>query len=238
MNWFDIFQKVNKRDIWTTAGAIGLSIVLGLSNFYVFQIAELIGFDFATSVIPGWHTTIYLPLFILSRIGTILIFLQLILVLLLLFLKRKSFINLKVIESINFSLLIIGIFTGINYLFELFVSWYSGYIYEQFAFYNRVFGTCWWSYFFVVLINMILLQLFWFKKIRQSPWATFTICLSLNIGSFIGYILTNSMSMARDYLPSSWSYDSQFSFISLLIPFFILLTLCYFIFFIANKSVK
>jgi hypothetical protein len=108
----------------------------------------------------------------------------------------------------NKVIVLTGTIVGVAYLTELFIAWYSGYIYEQFAFYNRVFGIYWWSYFGMMFCNVVSPQLFWSKKIRRSIWWTFFLSIVVNIGMWFERFVIIATTLARDYLPSSWSYYS------------------------------
>ena len=108
----------------------------------------------------------------------------------------------------NKVILLTGTIVGVAYLTELFISWYSGYIYEQFAFYNRVFGPYWWSYFGMMLCNVVSPQLFWKKAWRQSIFLTFFMSIFINVGMWFERYVIIASTLARDFLPSSWSYYS------------------------------
>ena len=106
----------------------------------------------------------------------------------------------------NKIILVTGTIVGTAYLTELFVAWYSGYVYEQFAFYNRATGVYWWSYFGMMFCNVISPQFFWSRKIRRSIWWTFFLSIVVNIGMWFERFVIIATTLARDYLPSSWSY--------------------------------
>jgi molybdopterin-containing oxidoreductase family membrane subunit len=106
----------------------------------------------------------------------------------------------------NKVILVTGTIVGTAYLTELFIAWYSGYVYEQFAFYNRATGVYWWAYFGMMTCNVITPQLFWSKKIRRSIWWTFFLSIVVNIGMWFERFVIIATTLARDYLPSSWSY--------------------------------
>jgi molybdopterin-containing oxidoreductase family membrane subunit len=91
-------------------------------------------------------------------------------------------------------------------LTELFIAWYSGYIYEQFAFFNRALGPYYWSYFGMMFCNVVSPQVFWFEKMRRSVWVTFFMSIFINIGMWFERFVIIATTLARDYLPSSWSY--------------------------------
>jgi Ni/Fe-hydrogenase subunit HybB-like protein len=186
-----------------------LSLVLaGISTPLVLSVHTIVSFDFATSVIPGWHTTIFPPYFVAGAI-----FSGFAMVLTLMLIARKvmhleEYITLEHIESMNKVILLTGTIVGVAYLTELFISWYSGYVYEQFAFYNRVFGPYWWSYFGMMACNVLSPQIFWFKKYRRSVFITFLMSIFINIGMWFERFVIIATTLARDFLPSSWSFYS------------------------------
>jgi Ni/Fe-hydrogenase subunit HybB-like protein len=186
-----------------------LSLVLaGLSTPLVLSVHTIVSFDFATSVIPGWHTTIFPPYFVAGAI-----FSGFAMVLTLMLVARKvmhleEYITLGHIESMNKVILLTGSIVGVAYLTELFIAWYSGYVYEQFAFYNRATGIYWWSYFGMMFCNVVSPQFFWWKKFRRSVVFTFFLSILINIGMWFERFVIIATTLARDYLPSSWSYYS------------------------------
>jgi molybdopterin-containing oxidoreductase family membrane subunit len=88
------------------------------------------------------------------------------------------------------------------------MAWYSGVQYEQYAFLNRATGPYWWAYWSMMTCNVISPQLFWFKKIRTSLWATFILSIVVNIGMWFERFVIIVTSLHRDYLPSSWAMFS------------------------------
>ena len=186
-----------------------LSLVLaGLATPLVLSVHTIVSFDFATSVLPGWHTTIFPPYFVAGAV-----FSGFAMVLTLMLIARKvlrleDYITIDHIESMNKIILVTGTIVGVAYLTELFIAWYSGYIYEQFAFFNRVTGPYWWSYFGMMLCNVISPQFFWFKKFRRNITFTFFLSIVINVGMWFERFVIIVSTLAREYLPSSWSYYS------------------------------
>jgi len=121
-------------------------------------------------------------------------------------LHLEDYITLEHVESMNKVILLTGSIVGVAYLTELFIAWYSGYIYEQFAFLNRVLGPYYWSYIGMMLCNVLSPQIFWSKKIRRSLFWTFFMSIFINIGMWFERFVIIATTLARDYLPSSWSY--------------------------------
>jgi molybdopterin-containing oxidoreductase family membrane subunit len=189
---------------WSRFEEVSL-VLAGLSTPLVLSVHTIVSMDFATSVIPGWHTTIFPPYFVAGAI-----FSGFAMVLTLLIIMRKvlgleDYITISHIENMNKVIILTGSIVGVAYLTELFVSWYSGVEYEQYAFLNRATGPYWWSYWSMMTCNVITPQLFWFKKIRKSLIATFIISIFVNIGMWFERFVIIVTSLHRDYLPSSWT---------------------------------
>ncbi|MEP6795905.1 MAG: NrfD/PsrC family molybdoenzyme membrane anchor subunit [Saprospiraceae bacterium] len=184
-----------------------LSLVLaGIATPLVLSVHTIVSFDFATSVIPGWHTTIFPPYFVAGAI-----FSGFAMVLTLMIITRKvlnlqEYITIGHIESMNKIILVTGTIVGVAYLTELFIAWYSGYVYEQFAFFNRALGPYWWAYFGMMTCNVLSPQIFWSKKIRRNVTMTFLMSIFVNIGMWFERFVIIATTLARDYLPSSWSF--------------------------------
>ena len=184
-----------------------LSLVLaGLATPLVLSVHTIVSFDFATSVIPGWHTTIFPPYFVAGAIFSGFAMVQTLILITRKVLKLENYITLGHIESMNKVILLTGTIVGVAYLTELFIAWYSGYIYEQFAFYNRALGPYWWSYFGMMTCNLVSPQIFWSKKMRRNIFVTFVMSIFVNIGMWFERFVIIATTLARDYLPSSWSY--------------------------------
>ncbi|MBK9015064.1 MAG: polysulfide reductase NrfD [Saprospiraceae bacterium] len=184
-----------------------LSLILaGISTPLVLSVHTIVSFDFATSVIPGWHTTIFPPYFVAGAIFSGFAMVQTLMIITRKCFGLEGYITTNHIESMNKVILVTGTMVGSAYLIELFVAWYSGYIYEQFAFYNRVLGPYYWAYIGMMACNLLSPQVYWSKKIRRSVWWTFFISIFVNIGMWFERFVIIATTLARDYLPSSWSY--------------------------------
>ena len=202
---FVSFGWTGKAKHWQRWESLSL-LLAGIATPLVLSVHTIVSFDFATSVIPGWHTTIFPPYFVAGAI-----FSGFAMVLTLMLITRKilgleDYITIQHIESMNKVILLTGSIVGVAYLTELFISWYSQYPYEQFAFFNRATGVYWWSYFGMMACNVISPQIFWVKKYRRSIFVTFVMSIFINIGMWFERFVIIATTLARDYLPSSWSY--------------------------------
>ncbi|HHL53115.1 MAG TPA: hydrogenase [Flammeovirgaceae bacterium] len=189
---------------WSRYESVSL-ILAGLATPLVLSVHTIVSFDFATSVIPGWHTTIFPPYFVAGAI-----FSGFAMVLTLLLITRKVFhledyITIQHIEMMNIIIIVTGSIVGIAYITEFFIAWYSQVPAEQYAFINRATGPYWWAYLSMMTANVISPQVFWIKKIRTSLVATFILSIIVNIGMWFERFVIIVTSLHRDYLPSSWA---------------------------------
>jgi len=190
---------------WMHYEAVSL-ILAGLATPLVLSVHTIVSFDFATSVIPGWHTTIFPPYFVA---GAIFSGFAMVLTLMLVtrhVYKLKDYITMEHIEMMNIVVMVTGSIVGIAYITEFFMSWYSGVTYEVFAFTNRMMGPYYWAYWAMMTCNVVSPQLFWFKKIRTNLVFTFVLSIVVNIGMWFERFVIIVTSLHRDYLPSSWAY--------------------------------
>lgn len=183
-----------------------VSLVLaGLATPLVFSVHSIVSMDFATSVIPGWHTTIFPPYFVAGAVFSGFAMVCTLMLIMRKVLHLEDYITLKHIEYMNIIIMLTGSMVGVAYLTELFVSWYSGVEYEGYAFMNRATGPYWWSYWAMMTCNVISPQLMWFKKLRRSLVFTFIISIVVNIGMWFERFVIIVTSLHRDYLTSSWT---------------------------------
>jgi len=189
---------------WSRYESVSL-VLAGLATPLVLSVHTIVSFDFATSVIPGWHTTIFPPYFVAGAIFSgFAMVLTLMLVTRAVF-KLQDYITIEHIELMNIVIIVTGSIVGIAYITEFFIAWYSGVPAEQYAFYNRMQGPYWWAYWSMMTCNVISPQLFWFKKIRTSIAATFILSIIVNIGMWFERFVIIVTSLHRDFLPSSWA---------------------------------
>ncbi|MGI9086649.1 MAG: NrfD/PsrC family molybdoenzyme membrane anchor subunit [Chthoniobacterales bacterium] len=180
-------------------------LLAGLSTPLVLSVHSVVSFDFATSVIPTWHTTIFPPYFVAGAI-----FGGFAMVLTLLIPARaiyglQDIITPQHIDKMAKIILLTGSIVGYAYAMEFFVAWYSGNTYEKYAFYNRVLGPYWWYWWVGMLFcNSVAPQLMWFKKLRFNIYVVYFVCMCVNAGMWFERFIIIVGGLHRDFLPSSW----------------------------------
>ncbi|CAM3793826.1 polysulfide reductase NrfD [Sphingobacterium sp. ML3W] len=180
-------------------------ILAGISTPLVLSVHTIVSMDFATSVIPGWHTTIFPPYFVAGAIFSGFAMVQTLLLILRKVMNFENYITMFHIESMNIIIMTTGSIVGVAYLTELFIAMYSRSEYEMYAFENRMLGPYAWAYWSMMTCNVISPQLFWFKKIRTSIPISWILSIVVNIGMWFERFVIIVTSLHRDYLPSSWA---------------------------------
>lgn len=181
-------------------------LLAGFATPLVLSVHTIVSFDFAVSILPGWHATIFPPYFVagaifsgFAMVVTVLVFVRKIF-------NLEHIITLNHLERMNKIILATGMMVGYSYAMEFFIAWYSGVPTEQFVFINRAFGPYAWAYWIMVSCNVFIPQLFWFKKIRRSVPIMMIIVILVNVGMWFERFVIVVTSLSRDFLPSSWGY--------------------------------
>jgi Ni/Fe-hydrogenase subunit HybB-like protein len=181
-------------------------ILAGISTPLVLSVHSVVSFDFAVSVIPGWHTTIFPPYFVAGAIFSGFACVMTLLVIARWSLNLHNLITIKHLENMCKIMLVTGSIVGYAYACEFFIAWYSGNPYERFTFINRAFGPYWWAYWTMISCNVVIPQVFWIKKMRTCVPVMFVISITTNIGMWFERFVIIVTSLHRDFLPSSWGY--------------------------------
>jgi Ni/Fe-hydrogenase subunit HybB-like protein len=182
-------------------------LLAAFSTPLVLSVHSVVSFDFATSVIPGWHTTIFPPYFVAGAV-----FSGFAMVMTLMLITRavygmKSLVLMKHLELMNKIILVTGSLVGYAYAMEFFIAYYSGNDYERHVFlYNRASGPFAWAYWIMVSCNVLSPQVFWFKRFRTSIPVMFIVSILVNIGMWFERFVIIATSLFRDFIPSSWGY--------------------------------
>ncbi|MCX8104680.1 MAG: polysulfide reductase NrfD [Ignavibacterium album] len=181
-------------------------LLAGFATPLVLSVHTIVSFDFAVSILPGWHTTIFPPYFVagaifsgFAMVVTVLVFVRKIF-------NLENIITIDHLDKMNKVILATGMMVGYAYAMEFFIAWYSGVQVEQFVFINRAFGPYAWAYWIMVSCNVIFPQLFWFRKFRRSIPVMMIIVILVNVGMWFERFVITVTSLHRDFLPSSWGY--------------------------------
>jgi molybdopterin-containing oxidoreductase family membrane subunit len=181
-------------------------ILAGLSTPLVLSVHSIVSFDFAVSLVPGWHTTIFPPYFVAGAI-----FSGFAMVMTLALLARKIYglehiITMRHLENMNKIMLVTSLMVGYAYSCEFFIAWYSGNLYEQEIFINRATGPYAWAYWTMIFCNVVVPQIFWSRKMRRTIPVMFVASILINVGMWFERFVIVITSLSQDFMPSSWDY--------------------------------
>jgi len=180
-------------------------LLAGLSTPLVVSVHSVVSLDFAQSLLPGWHTTIFPPYFVAGAIFAGFAMVLTIAIPLRSFYHLEDVITMRHIDAMAKFTLLTGLVVNYGYLTEAFTAWYSGETYEQFFIYNRIVGPYWWAFASLMLCNVLAPQALWFRKIRYNLPALFVVMMFVNVGMWLERFVIVVTSLHRDFLPSSWA---------------------------------
>src|SRR2546430_10796766 len=164
--------------------------------------------DFAVSLLPGWHTTIFPPYFVAGAIFSGFAMVLTLMVICRTACRLEHIITLRHFDFMAKIMLVTGSMVGYAYATEFFPAWYSGNPYEFFTFMNRALGPYAWAYWIMITCNVISPQIFWIKKARTNIPYLFFASIVVNIGMWFERFVIIVTSLHRDYLPSAWAMYS------------------------------
>ncbi|MCK5824813.1 MAG: polysulfide reductase NrfD [Ichthyobacteriaceae bacterium] len=197
------FGWSGKAKHWQRHEEVSL-VLAGIATPLVISVHTIVSFDFATSIIPGWHSTIFPPYFVAGAIFSGFAMVQTLIIIMRKVANLKNYITIYHIQMMNKVILVTGSIVGLAYATEIFMAWYSGVELEQYTLINRATGPYWWAYLTMVLFNVLSPQLLWFKNLRSSIVFTFILSIVINIGMWFERFVIIVTSLHRDFLPSSW----------------------------------
>jgi Ni/Fe-hydrogenase subunit HybB-like protein len=190
---------------WLRFEALAM-ILGGLAAPLVIAVHSIVSMDFATSVMPGWHTTIFPPYFVIGAIFSGFAMVLTLMIIIRKFYKFQQYVTDGHLDAIGRILTFISLIMGTAYMTEIFIAWYSGSEYEFYTFFmNRITGDYWWAFWIMFGSNAIVPQLFWFKKIRKNIMVVFVMSIIINIGMWFERYVIVVTSLSKDYLPSNWA---------------------------------
>ncbi|MGH9532336.1 MAG: NrfD/PsrC family molybdoenzyme membrane anchor subunit [Terriglobales bacterium] len=183
-------------------------LMAGLATPLVVSVHTVVSLDFAVSIIPGWHTTVFPPYFVAGAIYSGFAMVMTLAIPIRAFYGLQDFITMRHLENMAKIMLATGLIVAYGYMIETFMAWYSGSQYEWFMITNRMTGPYWPFYWTLISCNVVIPQVLWIRRVRTYVPALFVISLIVNVGMWLERFIIVVTSLHRDYLPSSWGYYS------------------------------
>ena len=183
-------------------------LLAGLSTPLVLSVHTVVSFDFAMSIVPGWHATIFPPYFVAGAIYAGFAMVLLIAIPLRAIYGLQSFVTLRHLQNMAKVMLATGLIVAYGYLTEFFFGWYSGSEFEGAMLLNRVKGPYAGMFWSLIACNVIAPQFLWSSRVRSSPPVLFCIAIIVSIGMWLERFIIIVVSLSQDFLPSSWGMYS------------------------------
>ncbi|MCC6327261.1 MAG: polysulfide reductase NrfD, partial [Acidobacteria bacterium] len=181
------------------------AVLAALATPLVLSVHSIVSFDFATSLVPGWHSTIFPPYFVAGAVFSGFAMVTTLLIPVRKIMHLEAYITIRHLDNMCKITLLTGSIVGLSYLTELFTGFYSGNTNEIFVIINRMLGPYAWAYWVMFSCNALIPQLFWFKAFRTKIPLILMLCILVNVGMWFERFVIIVTSLHRDYLPSSWA---------------------------------
>ena len=179
-------------------------LLAGLATPLVVSVHTVVSFDFAIAILPGWHTTIFPPYFVAGAIYSGFAMVLTLAIPIRAVYGLQDFITMRHLNNMAKVMLVTGLIVAYGYATEAFISWYSADKFEGFVPINRATGPYWWTYWLLILCNVITPQVLWFKRMRSSTVGLFIVALIINTGMWLERFVIVVTSLHRDFLTSAW----------------------------------
>ena len=184
---------------------IAYLLLAGLSTPLVLSVHTVVSWDFAASIVPGWHATIFPPYFVAGAIYSGFAMVLTLAIPIRAAYNMQDFTTDRHLNNMAKIMLGTGLIVAYGYMTEAFFGWYSANKYESYMIWNRMTGPYAFTYWCLIFCNIITPQLLWFKKVRANVPLLFVISLIVNVGMWLERFVIVITSLHRDFLPSSWS---------------------------------
>jgi Ni/Fe-hydrogenase subunit HybB-like protein len=179
-------------------------LLAGLATPLVVSVHTVVSFDFAAALVPGWHTTIFPPYFVAGAIYSGFAMVMTLSIPIRKYYGLEDFITMRHLENMAKVMLATGLIVAYGYMMETFGAFYGGNQYDKYMVLNRWFGPYAFFYWMLILCNIAIPQMMWFKRLRTNVAVLFVISLVVNIGMWLERFIIVVTSLHRDFLPSSW----------------------------------
>jgi Ni/Fe-hydrogenase subunit HybB-like protein len=179
-------------------------LLAGLATPLVVSVHTVVSFDFTTSLLPGWHSTMFPPYFVAGAIYSGFAMVLTLAIPLRKLYHLEDLITMRHVQNMAKLMLATGGIVAYSYVIEAFIAWYSGNEFERYVTINRATGPYAWLYWALIATNLVIPQALWSQRVRNNTVSIFLIALSVNVGMWLERFIIVITSLHRDFLPSSW----------------------------------
>ncbi|MFN8483491.1 MAG: NrfD/PsrC family molybdoenzyme membrane anchor subunit [Anaerolineae bacterium] len=194
----------NSARHWARHGRI-YYLMAAISTPLVLSVHSIVSFDFAVSILPGWHATIFPPYFVAGAIYAGFAMVLTLMIPLRRFYDLKGLVTARHVDNMAKVMLVSGLVVAYGYTMEFWTAYYSGNLYErQLFFWYRPFGPYWMVFWGMILCNIIVPQALWFRFIRRNTILLWIVAMFVNFGMWFERFNIIVTSLAEGFLPATW----------------------------------
>lgn len=179
-------------------------IMAALAVPLVVSVHSVVGYDFATSVMPGWHSTIFAPYFVVGAMFSGFAMVITITAILRAAFGLHAFVTLRHFDAMAKILLTGSLIMGYSYGMEIFMAWYGGDAYDWDAIVQLMTGAYAPAYWIMLACNVAVPQFCWFRQVRHSVATLLAISILVNIGMWLERYIIVINTLSWGYVPSQW----------------------------------
>jgi len=181
-------------------------LLAGLATPLVLSVHSVVSFDFSVAIVPGWHSTIFPPYFVAGAIYSGFAMVLNIMLPLRKIYHLEALITERYLNNMANVMLVTGEIVAYGYVIEAFMAWYSGDRFDAYMMHNRAFGPYGWVFWSLMLLNVVIPQVLWSKKVRMNPVLLFLVAFAINVGMWVERFVIVITSLSRDFTPSAWGF--------------------------------
>ncbi len=181
-------------------------LMAAIATPLVVSVHSVVSWDFAMAILPGWHSTIFAPYFVAGAIHSGLAMVLTLLIPLRKYARLDAFIEIDHLENLAKLIIVTGLIMGYSYVFEFFIAWYSGDIFEKGTFFYRSFGAYAPQFMAMIIFNSMVPLLFFIKRLRRNTTAMIIIAILINVGMWSERFVIIAGSLSYDYIPFNWGF--------------------------------
>ena len=178
----------------------------GLATPLVLSVHSVVSWDFAVSLVPGWHSTIFAPYFVAGAIFSGMAMVITVLVPVRRAFSLESYIRAEHFDNMGKFIVLTSTIVGYSYAVEFFMAWYSANPYEQMSFWHRAFGDYWWATWIMITCNVVVPLPLWIKRVRTNVAVIWVISLFVNLGMWFERFVIITTGLSHEYDPAAWGY--------------------------------
>jgi molybdopterin-containing oxidoreductase family membrane subunit len=180
-------------------------LLAGLATPLVLSVHSVVSSDFAITILPGWHSTIFPPYFVAGAIFSGFCMVATLMIPIRRVYGLQNVITKKHVDNVCKMILLTGIIVDYSYVCEWYLAWYSGEPSEMWTMLHSLGGgPNAWAFWYTIFSNCVLVQTLWFKRVRGSELLIWVITLFINVGMWTERFSIIALSLQQDFLPSSW----------------------------------